>query len=185
MTLSLRTTIVLPKNVPESDPTSARYPSLNYSTSKTEWASVTSNLTSFWRRHRVGTGRESLTVCHFGMGRFSALFWLVFQNFSFGSAAFDCFFFYYNLITHPPATVLSFSKLRESTPGVEVLTRSQVDYAVRAPSRFFSKFQFIPLFQSRLKRSNKGFNLHSVHLKIIESFVDEQIFVFVREGVCQ
>ena len=133
-----------------------------------------------------GNRQEESEGLSFWYGPLQCHFWLVFQNFSFGSAALDYFFLYFNLIIYPPATILCFPNWEKARKEWKAwLGGKLIKLYVRAPSRFFSKFEFIPLFQSWLKRSNKGFNLHSVHLKIIESFVDKKSLVFVREGVCQ
>ena len=46
--------IVLPRNVPELDPTNSRYPSFNYPRWRIELASVLAIITSFWRIHCIG-----------------------------------------------------------------------------------------------------------------------------------
>ena len=71
----------------------------------------------------------------------------------------------YNLIIYPPAFLPLFSKLRESTQGMAVLTRREVDNGVRATSRFLSKFDFFPFFRSWLKRSKEGSNPPPPHSK--------------------
>ena len=47
-----------------------------------------------------------------------------------------------------------------------VLTRREVDDGVKAMLRLFSKVELFPFFQSWLKRSKEGFNLHSEDLKL-------------------
>ena len=68
---------------------------------------------------------------------------------------------------------LLFSKLRENTQGMAVLTRREVDDGVRATLRFLSKVDFLPFFQSWFKGFKKGFNSHSERLNTHESQVDE------------
>ena len=71
-----------------------------------------------------------------------------------------------------------FSKLREDTPGMAVLTRREVDDSGRAAFRFLSKVEIFPFFQSWFKQSKGVFNLLSEDFKTIEAEVDECRFRF-------
>ena len=75
----------------------------------------------------------------------------------------------YPLAIPPPP----FSKLRESTQGMAVLTRGEVDDNVRATLRFLAKVDFFPCFQSWFQRPKEEIEPSQEHLKIIESQVDQ------------
>ena len=78
-----------------------------------------------------------------------------------------------------------FSKLRESTQGMAVLTRREVEESVRATLRFASRSEFPPFFRSWLKRHKEGYNPHSEPLKTIwisNSWINLS-FLFGKRGV--
>ena len=122
------------KNVIELGPTNSRYPSLNYPRSRIEFASVLAIITSFLKDtlYREEVGRV-WKWSHFDLRRFKAHFLTCFRAFFFSTIeAFDIFFSYFKRSHLSTCYSPLFSKLRESTQGVAVLTRREVDHGVRA-----------------------------------------------------
>ena len=111
-------------------------------------------------------------MSHFDLRLFKAIPDLPSRIVFYTLAAFDYFFSYFNFIIYPSAILLLFSEWRESTQRMACLTRREVDDGVRATLKFLSKVDFLPYFRSWLKRSKEGSNLHSEHLKTIESQFD-------------
>ena len=111
-------------------------------------------------------------MSHFDLRRFKAIPDLPSRIcFFYTLAAFDYSFSHVNLIIYPPTKPPPplFSKLRESTQGIAVLIRGQVDDGVRVTLRFLSKVEVFNFFRSWFKRSKKEFNVHNEYLKITES----------------
>ena len=135
-----------------------------------DWISLSSGYHNFilkdtLYREQIG----SLKMSYSDLRLFKAIPDLFSRIFLYTLAALDYFFFYFNLILYPPAILPCFSKLRESTQGMAVLTRREVDDGVRATVRFLSKVQFFPFFRSWFKGSKEGLDPHSEHLKITKS----------------
>ena len=109
---------------------------------------------------------------------FQCNFWVVFENcFLWISGRFD----YFSSTPNWSYIHLPFSavfKVERKRNWNELLTRKEVEDAVRATSRFISELKYFPFFPFWLKRCKKRFNFHDEYFKIIESYVDEQIFRF-------
>ena len=178
ITVSSHKAIVLPKNIPELDSTNSRCPSLNYPRSRIEicLSSGYYDLNLKDRLYREQVGRVWKWVILICVGPTPFLTCLR-QLFSIHSRL--------SVIASPDLTWSSVHlpiflalKLRDSTQGMVVLTRREVDHGVRATLRFLSKVDFFPFFRSWFKRSKEGLNPEQWRLKIIGSQVDGYIFCF-------
>ena len=69
--------------------------------------------------------------------------------------------------------------------GMALLTRREVEDGVRGTLRSLSKLDFFSFFRSWFKRSKEGFDLHSEHLKIIESQFGEEKLRFRSGRECE
>ena len=104
MTASSPKAIVLPKKVTKLDPTSTRYPSLNYPRSRIELASVLAIVNLFWRKRCIGNRKEmSENESLWSASVQSHAQRFAFESFFYTLVALDYFFFYFNLIIYPPA----------------------------------------------------------------------------------
>ena len=131
MTASSRKAIVLPKNVTELDPTNSRYPSLNYSRSRSELVPVLVIITSFWRIRWKGSRKEESKNESFWYASVQSHFWLAFDNSFIYISGFRLVLLLLQLDHLSTCYSPLFSKLRESTKGMAVLTRREVDDGVR------------------------------------------------------
>ena len=136
MTASSRKAIVLPKNVPEMDPTSNRYSSLSQPKIE-DWISLSSGhhdsiLKETLNREQVGRVWKWVILICVG---FKAIPDLLSTIFFYTLATIDYFFSYFNLIILSTCYSPLFSKLRESTQGMAVLSRRKVDDSLRATLR--------------------------------------------------
>ena len=146
MTASSRKATVLPKNVPELDPTNSRYPLLNYPKSRIELVSVLAIiLKDTLYREKVGRVWKWVVLIRVGSKPFLTCFR---QFFFYTLAALDYFFSYFNLIIYPPAILPCSQNWEKAHRGMAVLTRRGVDDGVRATLRFLSKVDFFPFFSS-------------------------------------
>ena len=98
-------------------------------------------------------------MSHFDLRRFEAIPDLPSSSFFDTLPAFDYFFSYFISIIYSSPIFLLFSKLRESTQRMAILTRREVDDGPRATLRFLSKVDSFPLFQSWFKGSEERFML--------------------------
>ena len=112
-------------------------------------------------------------MSYFDLRRFTAIPDLPSTIFFLYISDFRLYLLLFNLIIYPPTILPLFSKWRESTQGMAVLTRREVDGGVRAPLRFLSKVDLFPFFRSWFKRSKEGFDPHSEHFISTESRIDE------------
>ena len=111
-------------------------------------------------------------MSHFDLRRFKAIPDLRPRIFFFAWADFDHFFSSFNLLIYSPTILSSSQNWETGRRGMAVLTGREVD-GIRTTSRFLSKVDFFPPFQSWLKRPKEGFDPHSEHLEITEFQVDE------------
>ena len=59
--------------------------------------------------------------------------------------AFYCFLFHFTPIMQLPTILICFRKLRENTQNRELLTRKEVQHAVRATLKLFSDVEYFSL----------------------------------------
>ena len=164
MTASSCKAIVLPQNVPELDPTNGEWPPLNYPKSRIGLASVLAVITSFWRISCTGTGRKSLKMNHCDPRRFKAIPDLPSTIFFYTSTAFDYFFFYFNLIIHPPAILPCSQNWEKARREWQFWLEGKLMMVWGRRWGSLSKVDFFLFFRSWLKRSKEELNPHSEHL---------------------
>ena len=129
---------VLAKNLPELDPTKSRYPSLNYTRSRIELASVLAVMTLFWRIHCIGNRGEESESESFWPVSVEGFPDLLSRIFFYTLATFGYFFFYFNLIIYPPA-ILPCSQNWEKVPSEWLFwLEGKLMMDVRATLRFLS-----------------------------------------------
>ena len=153
MTGSSRKAKVLPKNVPELDPTNSRYPSFNYPRSRIELASVLAIMTQFWRIRCIGNRKEESENGSFWSASVQSHSWLAFDNFFLHINSFRLFLLLLQLDHLSTFYSLLFSKLREKTQGMAVLTRREVD---KGMLRIVLKVELLPFFRCWFKRPKEG-----------------------------
>ena len=148
MTALLRKAIAYQKTFPNWIIPKSRYPSLNYPRSRSELVSVLAITTQFWRIRWIGNRQEVSENESFWSASVQSHFWLGFEDRFLYISGFRLSLLLLWLDHLSTCYSPLFSKLRESTQGMAVVSRREVNYGVRRMLRFLSKldcFSFLPI----------------------------------------
>ena len=105
MTAPSDKTMILSRNVPESNPINNNYPSLHFPRSRIKWASVLTTLTLFWGRRCMGTDGKDLKAILLIRVVSARFLTCVLNIFSMDFVSFDYLLFLFHLIKYHRAII--------------------------------------------------------------------------------
>ena len=133
------------------DPTSGRYPSLHYSRSRSELASVLVIITQILKvtLYREQVGKSLKMRLSFWSASVPSHFWLAFENFCHALATIDYFFSCFSFIIYPPAILFCSQNWEKIHREWQFWLGREVDDGVRTTLRFLPSwlFSFLPIME--------------------------------------